>query len=66
MGVDWEYLRGVTGDAGEWREADLEELYQVRYHCNFCLEERWKLKSEYISFHYITVAFLLLSLDSCS
>ncbi|ROT64968.1 hypothetical protein C7M84_017075 [Penaeus vannamei] len=28
MGVDWEYLRGVTGEAGEWREADLEELYQ--------------------------------------
>ncbi|XP_063589647.1 centrosomal protein of 290 kDa-like [Penaeus indicus] len=28
MGVDWEYLRGVTGDAGEWKEADLEELYQ--------------------------------------
>ncbi|XP_047480912.1 centrosomal protein of 290 kDa-like [Penaeus chinensis] len=28
MGVDWEYLRGVTGDAGEWKEADLEELFQ--------------------------------------
>ncbi|KAG7174085.1 Centrosomal protein of 290 kDa-like 1 [Homarus americanus] len=29
MGIDWEYLRGVTGDSGDWGEAELEELYQT-------------------------------------
>ena len=29
MHVDWEYLRGVAEEAGDWEEAQLEELYQV-------------------------------------
>ncbi|KAK7084156.1 hypothetical protein SK128_006299, partial [Halocaridina rubra] len=28
MGVDWEYLQGVTGTAEEWGEAEVEDLYQ--------------------------------------
>ncbi|XP_050702166.1 centrosomal protein of 290 kDa-like isoform X1 [Eriocheir sinensis] len=29
MHVDWEYLRGVAEGAGDWEEAQLEELYQA-------------------------------------
>ncbi|XP_063883393.1 centrosomal protein of 290 kDa-like [Scylla paramamosain] len=29
MHVDWEYLRGVADEAGDWEEAQLEELYQA-------------------------------------
>nr|XP_053632804.1 uncharacterized protein LOC128688837 isoform X2 [Cherax quadricarinatus] len=29
MGIDWEYLRGVTGDSGAWGEPDLEKLYHA-------------------------------------
>lgn len=29
MHVDWEYLQGVAEGAGDWKEAQLEELYQV-------------------------------------
>lgn len=29
MHVDWEYLHGVAEGAGDWDEAQLEELYQV-------------------------------------
>lgn len=33
MHIDWEYLRGVADEAGDWEEAQLEELYQVSMSC---------------------------------
>ncbi|XP_064105190.1 LOW QUALITY PROTEIN: centrosomal protein of 290 kDa-like [Macrobrachium nipponense] len=29
MGINWEYLRGITREAAEWGEEELEELYQT-------------------------------------